>query len=82
MAFARGAFVGAFHGFGKQAEKRLEILDVADSLTDLGALQSNRLEALRGGHAGQHSIRINAPWGIGFECGGDGPENVEITDYH
>ena len=67
MAFARGAFVGAFHGFGKQAEKRLEILDAADSLTDLGALASNMLEALRGDRAGQHSIRINTQWQIGFE---------------
>ncbi len=81
-AFAGGEFVKHFQGVSRQAGKRLEILDAADTLADLAALPSNRLEALSGDRAGQHSIRINRQWRICFEWPADGPENVEITDYH
>ncbi len=81
-AFAAGVFVKRFQGIGRQAEKRLEVLDAAESLADLAALPSNRLEALSGDRAGQHSIRINRQWRICFEWSAGGPENVEITDYH
>ncbi len=80
--FANGIRVKAFQGFNKQAEKRLEILDAADSLNDLTALPNNRFEALAGNRQGQYSIRINKQWRICFEWPSDGPENVEITDYH
>ena len=81
-AFASGDFVKDFQGFSRQAEKRLEILDAAENLGDLAALPSNRLEALSGDREGQYSIRINRQWRICFEWPSDGPENVEITDYH
>jgi proteic killer suppression protein len=59
-------------------------LDGAESLQDLRALRSNRLEALKGDRAGQFSIRINDQWRICFAWpdGDDGPSQVEITDYH
>jgi toxin HigB-1 len=83
-AFAEGAFVRDFSGFGRQAYKRLEILDAAGSIEDLRGLPSNRLEALKGERRGQFSIRINMQWRICFEWprGAAGPSNVEITDYH
>ena len=81
-AFAGGERVTAFQSFKKQAEKRLEILDAADSLNDLAVLSSNRFETLSGDRQGQHSIRINRQWRICFEWSLNGPENVEITDYH
>ncbi len=81
-AFADGEFVRAFQGFSDQAEKRLEILDAAESLSDLAALPGNRLESLGGNRDGQYSIRINKQWRICFEWLSGGPENVEITDYH
>lgn len=82
--FAEGEFVRQFQGFERQGWKRLEILDAATSLADLAGLPSNRLEALRGDRAGQHSIRINQQWRICFEwpTGAAGPSNVEIVDYH
>ena len=82
--FAHGQFVRAFQGFERQAWKRLEILDAAVSLVDLAGLPSNRFEALRGNRTGSYSIRINQHWRICFEWrqGVDGPENVEIVDYH
>jgi proteic killer suppression protein len=82
--FADGERVREFQGFAKQAEKRLEILDGVESLRDLRALRSNRLETLKGDRVGQCSFRINEQWRIGFTWsdGEDGPSHVEITDYH
>lgn len=80
--FAKGQKVKAFQGFKEQAEKRLEILDAADKLNDLAALPSNRFESLTGDRQGQYSIRINQQWRICFEWSANGPENVEIIDYH
>jgi toxin HigB-1 len=76
--------VKEFSGFARQAEKRLDRLEAATSLQDLAALPGNALEPLRGDRKGQYSIRINDQWRICFEWpkGGNGPVNVEITDYH
>lgn len=81
---ARGEPVREWQLFRLQAEKRLRILDAAKSLADLAALNSNRLEALKGDRKGQYSIRINGQWRICFEWPKDapGPMNVEIVDYH
>jgi proteic killer suppression protein len=83
-AFVEGRFVREFQGFARQAYRRLEVLDAAVSLDELRALRSNRLEALKGGRAGQFSIRVNEQWRICFEWprGARGPSNVEIVDYH
>ena len=80
--FFEGRRVSAFQGFADQAERRLTLLDSADTLQDLAGLPSNRLEALRGDRAGQHSIRINSQWRICFRWATDGPCDVEIVDYH
>jgi toxin HigB-1 len=65
-------------------EKRLRILEAATGLRDLAQLPGNRLEALAGDREGQYSIRINKQWRICFTwpSTSDGPENVEIVDYH
>jgi proteic killer suppression protein len=46
-----------FRAIELQARKRLRWLDAATSLTDLGAIRGNRLEALKGGPGppAQHS---------------------------
>jgi toxin HigB-1 len=82
--FAAGETVRRWEPFRRQAEKRLRILDAATSLGDLAALNSNRLEALKGDRKGQHSIRINNQWRICFKWPNEvpGPTDVEITDYH
>ena len=82
--FAEGERVPAFEGFRHQGEKRLRVLEAAGSLRDLAQLRSKRLEALSGDRKGQYSIRINSQWRLCFEWpqGTDGPENVEIVDYH
>jgi len=82
--FAAGEHVKEFSGFAHQAEIRLDRMDAATSLADLGALPGNRLETLRGDRAGQFSIRINDQWRICFLWpeGSPGPVDVEIVDYH
>lgn len=80
--FFEGQHVAAFHGFARRASRRLTLLDSAETLRDLAALRSNRLEGLRGDRAGQHSIRINTRWRICLQWTDDGPCDVEIVDYH
>ena len=80
--FFEGRLVRAFHGFADQATRRLTVLDNAASLGDLAALPRNRLEALSGDRAGQHSIRINRRWRVCFRWEDDGPYDVEVVDYH
>ena len=81
---ATGEKVRQWEPFRQQAEKRLRILDAAGSLGDLAALNSNRLEALKGARKGQYSIRVNNQWRICFNWPKDapGPSHVEIVDYH
>ena len=81
---AAGETVRKWEPFRKQAEKRLRILDAATALGDLAALNSNRLEGLKGNRKGQHSIRINAQWRICFKWPKDepGPSEIEIVDYY
>jgi len=81
---AAGEKVREWEPFREQAEKRLRIPDAATSLGDLAALNSNRLEALKGSRKGQYSIRINDRWRICFRWPKDepGPSRVEIVDYH
>ena len=66
----------------KVARRKLIQLNNAVTLADLAAPPGNRLEALRGKLAGLHSIRINRQWRIVFRWSVDGPEDVEIVDYH
>ena len=41
------------------ALRKLAMLDAAEVLDDLRIAPGNRLEALKGDRAGQHSIRVN-----------------------
>lgn len=58
------------------------MLDDAVALRDLKSPLGNRLEALSGNRADQHSIRINDQWRVCFVWTEAGPANVEIVDYH
>jgi proteic killer suppression protein len=66
----------------KVARRKLRYLNAAAELGDLRAPPGNRLEALKGDRAGQHSIRINDQFRICFVWTREGPTGVEITDYH
>ncbi len=66
----------------RMANRKLLIIDAAETLNDLRVPPGNRLERLRGERVGQYSIRINDQWRICFTWSAAGPANVEIIDYH
>lgn len=64
------------------AMRKLAMLNRVQSLDDLRVPPGNRLEALKGGRAGQHSIRVNEQFRVCFVWTRQGPKDVEIVDYH
>ena len=66
----------------KVARRKLDFLNAATQLRDLRIPPNNRLEALRGDRKGQHSIRINDQYRVCFVWTAQGPDAVEIVDYH
>ena len=65
----------------RTARRKLLALNAAMQLADMAVPPGSRLEALRGGRSGQHSIRINDQWRICFRWE-SGAHAVEIVDYH
>ena len=65
-----------------RAERKLVMIDSAQSLEFLRSPPGNRLERLRGNRKGQHSIRINDQWRVCFNWDDGNAFNVEIVDYH
>jgi proteic killer suppression protein len=63
------------------ALRKLAQLDAAESLADLRVPPGNRLEALRGDRAGQHSIRVNERWRVCFAWREGDAHEVEIVDF-
>jgi toxin HigB-1 len=61
---------------------RLRLLNAAVRLENLRGPPGNRLEAVKGDRAGQHSIRINRQWRICFSWSGGNAHDVETVDYH
>lgn len=80
--FHGGACPPEWRAFEAVAFRKLAMMDDAIELRDLGRLPGNRLEALKGNRKGQHSIRINDQWRVCFRWKEQGPEDVEIVDYH
>lgn len=66
----------------QRALNKLAMLNHARDLTDLRIPPANRLEALSGNRAGQHSIRINQKWRLCFRWDAGDAFDVEIVDYH
>ena len=64
------------------ARRKLNALHAALDLRDLTSPPGNRLEALKGDRAGQHSVRINDQWRVCFVWTSQGARDVEIVDYH
>jgi toxin HigB-1 len=64
------------------AARKLDQLDSVTTLDELNMPPGNRLEALAGDRKGQHSVRINDQYRICFVWTAQGPQDVEITDYH
>lgn len=71
-----------FGAIASVARRKLQVMDNTKHLDDLREPFGNRLEALKGNRKGQHSIRVNDQYRIGFRWIGNEPHDVEITDYH
>ena len=74
--------VARFRAIERPARRKLLYLSQARTLQDLRVPPGNRLEALTGDRAGQHSIRVNDQFGLCFRWTAAGAEDVEIVDYH
>ena len=73
----------------RMAQRKLAILDAAESLQDLRVPPGKRLmgilalkEKLSGERNGQHSIRIDEQWRVCFRWRKRNAYDVEIADYH
>jgi plasmid maintenance system killer protein len=72
----------ASFGHSRYRAKKLRLINSARRLEDLRVPPGNRLEPLRGGRRGQHSIHINEQWRICFVWKDNNAHEVEIVDYH
>ena len=81
-ALFRDRRVLRFRAIERVARRKLMYLHAAGRLDDLRVPPGNRLEALKGDRAGQHSIRINDQWRICFVWRDREAHDVEIVDYH
>jgi len=77
-----GARVRRFVNIETVAMRKLAMLNRAGTLDDLRVPPGNRLEALKGNRGGQFSIRVNDQFRICFRWSPQGPQDVEIVDYH
>lgn len=63
-------------------QRKLKVLDAAGRLEDLAVPAGNRLELLKGDHAGRHSIRVNDQYRITFRWENGNAYEVRVEDYH
>ncbi len=79
---SHGLRVRRFAGIEDVARRKLRQLEIAGRLQDLRVPPGNRLEALKGDRAGQHSIRVNDRFRLCFRWTSAGAADVELADYH
>lgn len=82
QALSKGGRVRRFANIAVVARRNLRQLEIAGRLEDLRVPPGNRLEALKGDRAGQHSIRVNDQFRVCFRWTETGAEDFEIVDYH
>ena len=80
--FRDGICPARWRTFQAVAARKLDMVDAATRPDDLRSPPGNRLELLKGNRNGQYSIRINRQWRVCFRWTSEGPEDVEIADYH
>ena len=81
-ALWKGRRVKRFVNIESVAQRKLRQLQIAGRLEDLRVPPGNRLGALKGDRAGQHSIRVNDQFRVCLRWTAAGVEDVEIVDYH
>ena len=63
-------------------QRKLRLIDAAARLDDLAVPAGNRLELLKGGQAGRHSIRVNEQYRVTFRWENGHAYDVRVEDYH
>jgi proteic killer suppression protein len=63
-------------------QRKFMVLDTAGRLDDLRIPAGNRLEPLKGGQAGRHSIRVNEKYRVTFRWESGHAYEVRVEDYH
>jgi toxin HigB-1 len=63
-------------------QRKLRLLDAAGRLDDLAIPAGNRLELLKGGNAGRHSMRVNERYRVTFRWENGHAYEVRVEDYH
>ena len=79
---SRREFSRRFQRIAHVAKRKLDQIQAAAAISDLGAIPGNRLEPLSGDRMGQFSIRVNDQWRICFRWVEPDALDVEIVDYH
>ena len=72
-------FSKKYRSIERIGQRKLTMLDQAETLPDLAVLPGNCLE---GGRKGRHSIRINDQYPICFTWADGDAHNVGVVDYH
>lgn len=81
-AWERRATKGIPTDILRVAYRKLMQIQNAQTLADLRSPPGDRLEPLKGGREGQHSIRVNDQWRVCFRWQNGDAYEVEICDYH
>jgi toxin HigB-1 len=66
----------------RRAVQKLSLIDSAVQVEALREPPGNRLHALAGDRADQHSISVNDQWRICFRFESGDAYDVEVCDYH
>jgi len=62
--------------------RKMDMLNRAQQIKDLGAPPSNHLHRLRGDRQGQWAISVNGPWRLCFRFEGGDIHDLELVQYH
>jgi proteic killer suppression protein len=73
--------VARFRNIEAMAMRKLAMLNRVTRVEELRIPPNNRLEALKGAHKSQWSIRINDQWRVCFRFAVGRATDVEVVDY-
>lgn len=94
VSFGSKSAEDIYHGFDSKearripqtvwpvAQRKLDMINSANVISDLRVPPGNRLEALKGNYKGKFSIRANQQYRIVFEFREGNAYEVDIMDYH
>lgn len=68
--------------YAKAALRKLDQIDVVDSLNELRVPPGNHLKELQGNRKGTHQIDINDQYRVRFRWDGKDAYDVEVGDFH